>query len=50
VQVCYNDPTLYGKVAHTPFTQQADITIRTNFHGTKALTQVCPATCRYLLR
>ena len=32
--VCYNDPTLYGKVAHTPFEQQAAITVQTNYHGT----------------
>ena len=31
--VCYNDPTLYGKVAHTPFEQQAAITLQTNYHG-----------------
>uniref|UniRef100_A0A7S2V4A3 Uncharacterized protein n=1 Tax=Fibrocapsa japonica TaxID=94617 RepID=A0A7S2V4A3_9STRA len=37
--VCFNDPTLYGKVAHTPFEKQADITIRTNFFGTLALTE-----------
>jgi NAD(P)-dependent dehydrogenase (short-subunit alcohol dehydrogenase family) len=32
--VCFNDPTLYGKVQHTPFEEQADITVRTNFLGT----------------
>jgi carbonyl reductase 1 len=32
--ICFNDPTLYGKVAYTPFQQQADITVRTNFFGT----------------
>jgi carbonyl reductase 1 len=37
--VCYNDPTLYDKVPHTPFDKQADITIQTNFFGTLALTQ-----------
>ncbi|KAL3943544.1 MAG: hypothetical protein SGBAC_002402 [Bacillariaceae sp.] len=37
--VCFNDPTLYGKVSHTPFEEQADITIRTNFFGTLALTE-----------
>lgn len=37
--VCFNDPTLYGKVPHTPFEKQADITIRTNFFGTLALTE-----------
>ena len=36
--ICFNDPTLYGKVPHTPFTEQADITLRTNFFGTLALT------------
>lgn len=37
--VCFNDPTLYGKVSHTPFEQQADQTVRTNFFGTLSLTQ-----------
>lgn len=37
--VCFNDPTLYGKVPHTPFYKQADITIRTNFFGTLSLTR-----------
>jgi len=37
--VCFNDPTLYGKVSHTPFVQQADLTVRTNFFGTLSLTQ-----------
>lgn len=37
--VCYNDPTLYGKVPHTPFAEQAKITIATNFFGTLALTR-----------
>jgi len=37
--VCFNDPTLYGKVPHTPFPQQASITMRTNFVGTLALTR-----------
>jgi len=36
--VCFNDPTLYGKVPHAPFDKQADITIRTNFFGTLHLT------------
>jgi carbonyl reductase 1 len=36
--VCFNDPTLYGKVPHTPFDKQADLTVRTNFFGTLALT------------
>jgi carbonyl reductase 1 len=37
--VCFNDPTLYGKVPHTPFAKQAEITVKTNFQGTLALTQ-----------
>jgi carbonyl reductase 1 len=37
--VCYNDPTLYGTVSHTPFAQQAETTIATNFFGTLALTR-----------
>ena len=37
--VCFNDPTLYGRVSHTPFAEQAEITIRTNFQGTLALTR-----------
>jgi carbonyl reductase 1 len=37
--VCFNDPTLYGKVRHTSFQQQADITIRTNFFGTLLVIQ-----------
>ena len=37
--ICFNDPTLYGKVPHTPFKEQANITVRTNFFGTLALTQ-----------
>ena len=36
--ICFNDPTLYGKVEQTPFRDQADITVRTNFYGTL---QVC---------
>mmetsp|Transcript_46913 Transcript_46913/g.98442 ORF Transcript_46913/g.98442 Transcript_46913/m.98442 type:complete len:314 (-) Transcript_46913:317-1258(-) len=32
--VCFNDPTLYGKVKHTPFEEQAGITITTNYFGT----------------
>jgi carbonyl reductase 1 len=39
--ICFNDPTLYGKVEHTPFKDQADITIRTNFFGTLKVTQEC---------
>lgn len=37
--VCFNDPTLYGKVPFTPFEAQAAITMDTNFHGTLAVTQ-----------
>jgi carbonyl reductase 1 len=37
--VCFNDPTLYGKVQHTPFETQAEISVRTNFFGTLAVTQ-----------
>lgn len=37
--VCFNDPTLYGRVAHTPFEAQADITLRTNFFGTLGVTR-----------
>ena len=37
--ICFNDPTLYGKVPRTPFEQQANITLRTNYHGTLAVTQ-----------
>jgi len=37
--VCYNDPTLYGTVGHTPFDEQAEITVNTNFFGTLALTR-----------
>ena len=40
--VCYNDPTLYGKVAHTPFEQQAAITVQTNYHGALSLTLTLP--------
>jgi carbonyl reductase 1 len=36
--VCFNDPTLYGKVPHTSFEQQAGISIQTNFFGTYKLT------------
>jgi carbonyl reductase 1 len=36
--VCFNDPTLYGKVPHTPFERQAAISIQTNFFGTFKLT------------
>ena len=37
--VCFNDPTLYGKVPFTPFEQQAGITVNTNFFGTLELTE-----------
>lgn len=37
--ICFNDPTLYGVVSHTPFEKQADITIHTNFFGTLLVTQ-----------
>jgi carbonyl reductase 1 len=36
--ICFNDPTLYGKVSYTPFEKQAAITIQTNFFGTYKLT------------
>ena len=38
--VCFNDPTLYGKVSHTPFEKQAGITMKTNFFGALSLIQV----------
>lgn len=38
--ICFNDPTLYGTVPHTPFESQADITIKTNYFGTRRLCQV----------
>lgn len=37
--VCYNDPTLYGTTKHTPFQEQAGITIDTNFFGTSFVTE-----------
>jgi carbonyl reductase 1 len=37
--ICFNDPTLYGKVPHTPFEKQASTTINTNFFGTLAVTK-----------
>ena len=37
--ICFNDPTLYGKVPYTPFEQQANITVQTNFFGTLKVTQ-----------
>lgn len=39
--ICYNDPTLFGKVEHTPFDKQAEITVRTFFFGTLGLTRAC---------
>jgi carbonyl reductase 1 len=36
--ICFNDPTLYGRVEYTPFEKQAGITIQTNYFGTL---QVC---------
>ena len=37
--ICFNDPTLYGKVKYTPFQEQAAITIDTNYFGTRKLTE-----------
>jgi len=37
--ICFNDPTLYGTCKHTPFEQQAGITVHTNFFGTLDVTQ-----------
>jgi len=37
--VCFNDPTLYGRVPHTPFEKQARVTVETNFFGTLGLTR-----------
>ena len=37
--VCFNDPTLYGKVDFTPFERQAGISVGTNFFGTLKLSQ-----------
>ena len=39
--VCFNSPTLYGRVEHKTFEEQADITIRTNYFGTLEVTQRC---------
>jgi len=36
--ICFNDPTLYGKIKHTPFQEQAAITVQTNYWGTRKLT------------
>lgn len=35
--ICFNDPTLYGTVPHTPFERQAAITMGVNFFGTLAV-------------
>ena len=49
--VCFNDPTLYGRVPHTPVEQQASITVRTNYYGTLGLTQAClPLLVRQLMK
>lgn len=37
--ICFNDPTLYGKVDYTPFERQADITVKTNYFGTRKVTE-----------
>ena len=37
--ICFNDPTLYGCVEHHTFEMQADITMRTNFFGSLAVTR-----------
>lgn len=37
--ICFNDPTLYGKCAYTPFEKQAGITVNTNFFGTLGVTE-----------
>jgi carbonyl reductase 1 len=37
--ICFNDPTLFGKVPYTPFEKQAEITIRTNYFGTYQVTK-----------
>lgn len=37
--ICFNSPTLYGKVQHTSFQKQADITVTTNFLGTLEVTR-----------
>jgi carbonyl reductase 1 len=45
--ICFNDPTLYGKVPYTPFQKQANITVETNYFGTK---RVCHAMMPLLLK
>jgi carbonyl reductase 1 len=37
--ICFNDPTLYGACAFTPFEKQAGITVSTNFFGTLDVTE-----------
>jgi NAD(P)-dependent dehydrogenase (short-subunit alcohol dehydrogenase family) len=37
--ICFNDPTLYGKVEHTPFERQAHISITTNYFGSRKVTE-----------
>ena len=37
--ICFNDPTLYGRCAPTPFQQQARVTVETNFFGTLGVTR-----------
>jgi carbonyl reductase 1 len=37
--VCFNDATLYGACAYTPFEKQAGITVATNFFGTLDVTR-----------
>jgi len=39
--VCFNSPTLYGRVEHKTFEEQADITMRTNYFGTLEVTERC---------
>lgn len=36
--ICFNDPTLYGKLERTPFDQRATMTINTNYFGTLDVT------------
>jgi carbonyl reductase 1 len=45
--ICFNDPTLYGKVPYTPFQQQANTAVETNYFGTK---RVCQAMMPLLLK
>ena len=39
--ICFNDPTLYGRCAFTPFERQASITIQTNYFGTLGVIEAC---------